>query len=67
MTFTMNAEQIERMEALRLTTIAGNEQSVPKTQEQQIAQILEYGLRALEQQRKQYLRQRAALQAYKGR
>lgn len=61
-TFTLTQEQLQKVEELRLTTIANNEQKVPKTQQQQISQIVEYGIRALEQQRKQYARQRQALQ-----
>lgn len=64
--FTLTQEQINALENLRLTTIAGNESPTPKTLEQQVAQAVEYGIRALEQQRKQYQRQRAALKAYAG-
>jgi hypothetical protein len=61
LTFQLTTEQLQLIEELRLTTIANNVQSTPKTQQQQIHQIIEYGIRALMQQRKQYQRQREAL------
>lgn len=67
MTFTLTEEQAAAIEELRMTTIAGNPQLDPKTPEQMIWQVLEYGTRALQQQRKQYMRQRAAVKAYAGR
>lgn len=66
MTFTLTMEQLQQVEELRLSTIAGNLQSVPKTPQQQVHQIVEYGMRALLQQRKQYLRTREALRLMKG-
>jgi hypothetical protein len=61
MTFTLTTDQILRMEALRKTTIAGNAQDDPKTPEQVVYQIIDTGLAALDQRRKQYSRQRQAM------
>lgn len=63
----LTQDQIQKIEDLRMTTIANNDQLNPKTWEQQVSQIVEYGIRAMEQQRKQYQRQRRALRAYAGR
>lgn len=65
-TFQPTSEQWQTIQELQSTTIAGNHQSLPKTDSQMIHQLLEYGIRAIQQQRKQYQRQRAALRSYKG-
>ena len=60
----LTEEQALRIEELRMTTIAGNTNVEPKTEEQMIHSVVEYGIRAIESQRKQYQRQRAALRAF---
>lgn len=66
-TFTLTTEQLAMITELRNTTIAGNSQSTPKSEEQMIHQVVEYGIRALAQQRKQYQRTKMALKAFAGR
>ena len=66
MQITLTQDQIAKINELRKTTIAGNPQVVEKTMEQMLHSVIEYGVRAIEQQRKQYTRQRAALRAYSG-
>jgi hypothetical protein len=65
-TFTLSQDHINEITELQETTIAGNAQQTPKTDEQMMAQIVAYGIRALAQQRKQYQRQRSALRAFAG-
>ena len=66
-TFTLTQDQIAAITELRMTTIAGNQQPIAKSEEMMVSQVVEYGIRALLQQRKQYQRQRQALRAFAGR
>lgn len=66
-TVILTTDQLAKLEYLRKTTITGKtKEEGEKTLEEITYQAIERGIASIEQTRKQYLRTRAAVKAYKG-